>query len=195
MSALKGREVRRFDLGQKLCAERLKKSFLFALAFGRIGRGLDALDAEGGTGGRELRGGVDLAVVDVDRARQTAAQDADLEDALHARQRFVEEKLRVRHQTAVVVNEAEQMRAALLARRVRVGQPGADQRVALPQLVDVLAFEATVGFWILAQQAAGLAAPAQVGRERVRVERLAELHFGVTLQEFDQRLGGAGRLR
>ena len=42
---------------------------------------MDAADAQRGAGGAELGGGIDLAVVDIERLRQAVAQDGDLEHA------------------------------------------------------------------------------------------------------------------
>ena len=106
----------RFDLGQELRPQGREKAFLFAFAFRRVGRRVDAPDAQRRAGGAELGGGIDLAVVHIERLGQAAAQDGELEDAFQAGQRLVEEEFGVGYQAAMVVDEAKQVRAALLAR-------------------------------------------------------------------------------
>jgi len=94
----------------------------------------------------------------------------------------------------MVVDEAKQVRPALLARLTGVRQPGADQRIALPERVDLFALEAPVGRRPLGQQAPGLTAAAQVRRERVHVDRVLQVQAGVALQDVHQGLRGPGGL-
>jgi hypothetical protein len=87
-----------------------------------------------------------------------------------------------------VVDEAKQVRPAFLAWLAGVRQPGADQGVALPQRVDLVALEAPVGGGTLGQQAPRLAGAAQVRGERVDIDGVGAGQAGVALQDVHQGL-------
>ena len=56
----------------------------------------------------------------------------DLEDAFEAREALLEEELAVGDEAGVVVDEAEEGSAAVLAGALGVGEIGTDEHVALP---------------------------------------------------------------
>ena len=94
----------------------------------------------------------------------------------------------------MVIQEAIQIGPAFLARGIRVGQPGTHQHVALPERIGMIPLEALVGAGLLGEQTAGLAAPAQLAGEGVRIERVLQLQISLPLQDVHQRAGRAGRL-
>jgi len=155
---------------------------------------MNSPDTQRSAGGGELGGRVDAAIVHVDGIRHSPAQDAHLEYPLHARQGFVEEKLTVWDQAAVVIQEAIQVGPAFLARGIRVGQPGTHQHIPLPERVGVLPLEALVGAAPLGEQTAGFAAPAQLAGESMGVERAFQLQTLFPFQDVHQRAGRSGRL-
>ena len=63
------------QFGQEIGLEELEEAFDFALAFGVVGRGQDALNTEGGADGVKLFGGVDLAAIDINGLGNAVAQD------------------------------------------------------------------------------------------------------------------------
>ena len=183
-----------FHLRQELQTYSQKKSFLFSFSLRTIRSSMNSPDTQRSAGGSELIGRVDLAIVHIDGIRHPSAQDPNLEHPFHAWQGFVEKELGIRDQAAVVIQEAIQVGPAFLARRIWVRQPGAHQHVALPERVGVLPLEALVGAGLLGEQTAGLAAPAQLAGQGVRIERVLQFQIIFPLQDIHQRAGRAGRL-
>jgi hypothetical protein len=155
VEVLEGREFRRLDLGQELGAHRAEEALDLAAGVGGIRGRVDLADAEGGAGGGELSRDVDLAVVDVERLGEAAAQDRHLEDPFEPGQVLFEEELAVGDQPGVVVDEGEERRPTVLARALGVGQVGADEHVALPEGVGRVSLESTEGLRLTAELLAG----------------------------------------
>ena len=82
---------------------------------------------------------------------------ATFKHPFQARQGFIPEEFGVRHEPGVVIQEAEQMGAAFLARLARIGQPRTDHRIPLPERVGMVALEAAEGARGMRQQPPGLA--------------------------------------
>ena len=137
------------QFGQEVGLDELEEALDLAPALGVVGRAEDALDAQGGTDGVELLGGVDLALVDVDGQGAAVAQDGAFEAVLHARELLVPVELGVRDEAGVVVEEGKEKNLALLVGVGRVGELGAVHGVALPQVAKVGALEAAVGLGAL----------------------------------------------
>ncbi len=94
----------------------------------------------------------------------------------------------------MVIEKAEKMGAALLARYVGVGQPGADHSIALPERIAVVTLKTAIGAGCLAELAAAVTALAQLGGQGVGVDRLVQLQIRVTLEQFNQHGRGPCRL-
>jgi hypothetical protein len=135
--------------------DELEKALDLAAAFGVVGGAQDTLDAEGGADGVELVGPVDAALVDVDGEGASVAQDSALEAVLHAGELLVPVELGVRNQARVVVQESKEEHLALLIRFCGIGEVGAVHGVALPQVAEMGALEAAVGFGALLGQELG----------------------------------------
>jgi len=60
---------------QEIGLNELEEALDFAAPFGVIGGAQDAFDAQGGTEGIELFGGVDLGPIDIDGQGQAVAED------------------------------------------------------------------------------------------------------------------------
>ena len=91
----------------------------------------------------------------------------------------------------MVVDEAEEMGAALLAGPIGIRQPGAEHGVPLPQVVDARALEAAVSLDLLSEQTTGLAPLTEMGGQSVDVYGLVEAKGWVALQDIDQGPSGA----
>ena len=143
------------QFGQEVGLDELEEAFDLAPPLRVVGRAEDALDAQRGTDGIQLPGGVDLALVDVDGQGAAVAQDGALEAVLEARELLVPIELGVRDEPGVVVEEGEEEGLALLVRVGGVGEPGAMHGVALPQVAEVGPLEAAVGLGPLLVQELG----------------------------------------
>ena len=93
-----------------------------------------------------------------------------------------------------VVDEAEQVRPALLARLTGVRQPGPEPGRRPARARDLLALEAPVGGGTLGQQAPRLAGAAQVRGEGVDIDGVGVGQAHIALQDVHQGLCRAGGL-
>jgi hypothetical protein len=152
---------------------------------------VDGADAQGGAGGGELGGDVNLPVVDIQPLGETAAQDRHLQDPLQTRQRFLEEELAVGDEPRVVVDEAEQRGAAKLTGAVGIGQVRPDEHVALPERVGVLTLEAAEGLRLIAQVRTALAPAIEDIAQGARGDGQGGRIGGIAAQDLDEQRGAA----
>jgi len=93
----------------------------------------------------------------------------------------------------VVIQKTEQMGAAFLARLAWVRQPGTHHRVALPERIGMLAFEAFVIARGLRQQTTRFTLLTQVGCEGMDIQglKLLAFQFRITLEQVHDHGGGS----
>ena len=92
-----------------------------------------------------MLGGIDFGPIDVDGQGTAPTPDGAFETILHARQLLIPIKLGVGHEARVVVDEGEEENLAFLFGVGWIGQPRPVHRVALPEVAEVMTFEAAVG--------------------------------------------------
>jgi len=182
------------EFGQEVGLDELEEAFDLAPAFGIVGGAEDTLDAQGGADRVEVLGGVDLALVYVDGEGAAVAQDGALEAVLHARELFVPIELGVRDETGVVVEKGKEEGLALLVGVGRVGEVGAVHRIPLPQVAEVSALEAAVGFGPLLDEELGRCGASE--GELAAQGAGGDAHFGdgvgpVEREDGDDGAGGA----
>jgi hypothetical protein len=73
------------------------------------------------------------------------AKDGALETVLHPWELFVPRELRVRDEAGVVIDEGKQKHLPFLARVGRVRDVGTVHGITLPEVAEVVSFEAAVG--------------------------------------------------
>jgi len=106
--------------GQNSQTQVVEKALLFALGFRRVGGSLDARKSQGSTRGIELHREYNLSIVDIDRLGHAATQEATL-STRSIRGSASRKKNRRRHEPAVIVDETEQVRAALAGGHLGIG--------------------------------------------------------------------------
>jgi hypothetical protein len=109
----------------------------------------DTLDAQASADGIEVVGFVDAALVDVHGNGTAVAQDSAFETVLHTRELLVPIELGVWDQARMIIQESKEKGLALAVGIRRIGQKGAVHGIALPQVAEVAALKAAVGFGTL----------------------------------------------
>jgi len=180
---IEGGDVRSFQLGEEGRADQLIQLLDFSVAHRAVRlREDDRVDAQRGHDLAHVPRAIRLAVVIVHSHADPEFLQAATEDQLQCRQVALEAEATVQQKTRMIVEESVQVRASHLARSFRVGQPRADEHVALPQCVRRLGLEAIE---ILAVRhpasktghARGLEHPVQrAALDHVRLDQLHVLH-------------------
>ena len=94
----------------------------------------------------------------------------------------------------MVVDEAEEMGATLLAGPIGIRQPGTEHGVPLPQVIHARALEAAVSLHLLSEQTTGLAPLTEMGGQSVDVYGLVEAKGWGALKDVDQGPSSPGGL-
>jgi hypothetical protein len=126
-----------------------KEALDFSATFRVVGSAKNTLDAQSGTDGVHMLGGVDLALVDVDGQRETVAQDSALETIFHPGQLLIPIELSVRHETRAIVEKGKKKGLTVPVGLFRVREIGTIHGVALPQIAKVKTLEAAIGLGTL----------------------------------------------
>jgi hypothetical protein len=134
------------EFGEKIRLDELEETLDLSPPL-RIVRGTkDALDAKGGANGVEVIGGEDLGLIDVECQGATVAEDGALETILHTGELLVPIELGVRDETGVIIEEGKEEGLALAGGVGRVRKARPIHSVALPEVAEVVALEAAIGF-------------------------------------------------
>src|SRR5689334_18576178 len=135
---LDGEQNLGIERGQKLLAHGTEEALDLAAAFGLIGRRVHDENADGSGDAGQLRRAVDLGVVHVEAGGNAASGDGLAQTVQEGVESLVGVELSVRDETAGVVER--RLKEDLLLAAARPLDPGAEEHIALPDLIGELGF-------------------------------------------------------